>query len=167
MDFSNFTRYELEKLIVTHAKNWLAHDGCWFLAVEERFDLKTAIELDKKSWERFSAIEARRIMEDFNIERGGGLISLEKALKYRLYAFINLQKIEWSNKGSLIYTMQECRVQQARERKKLPLFPCKEVGLIEYTIFAKTIDERIQTICIACPPDELKGDYHCKWEFFI
>lgn len=28
----NLSREELLKLIEVYAKNWLAHDGCWFLA---------------------------------------------------------------------------------------------------------------------------------------
>jgi hypothetical protein len=44
------------------AKNWLAHDGCWFLAAEERLGMQTAIELDERAWQRFAATEARRII---------------------------------------------------------------------------------------------------------
>ncbi|MHA1513160.1 MAG: DUF6125 family protein, partial [Candidatus Hodarchaeales archaeon] len=53
------------------------------------------------------------------------------------------------------------------ERKNLPLFPCKEVGIVEYSGFASTIDSRIQTKGIACPPDPLERDFHCGWEFTI
>jgi hypothetical protein len=35
------------------AKNWLALDGCWFLATEEEFGIDTAIKLDGLSWKRF------------------------------------------------------------------------------------------------------------------
>ena len=32
------------------AKNWLAHDGLWFLAVEKQYGMEKAIELDKEAW---------------------------------------------------------------------------------------------------------------------
>ena len=87
--FDMMGREELLRVIEMFAKNWLAHDGCWFLAAEERFGIQTAIELDACSWARFAAVEARRIMLTFDIPPGGGLPALEKALSLRLYAVVN------------------------------------------------------------------------------
>ncbi len=163
--FEEMSREDLIKLIKVHAKNWLAHDGCWFLAAEKKFGIETAIELDKKSWEVFTVVEARRIMEEFDIPSGGGLEALEKALRYRLYATVNVQEIEAPTADRLIFTMKECRVQSARRRKKLPDFPCKPVGLVEYSGFAGTIDPRIKTKCLHCPPDGRDKPFYCQWEF--
>jgi hypothetical protein len=149
------------------AKNWLAHDGCWFLAAEKRHGLEEAIQIDKEGWRNFTVVEAKRIMKMFEIKEGTGLDGLEKALSYRLYATINVQEIERISDAKLIFKMKTCRVQAARERKKLPHFPCKEVGLVEYAGFATTIDPNIQTKVIACPPDILERDFHCGWEFTI
>jgi Family of unknown function (DUF6125) len=44
--FEMMGREELLRALEMFAKNWLAHDGCWFLAAEERFGIDTAIELD-------------------------------------------------------------------------------------------------------------------------
>jgi len=65
-----------------------------------------------------------------------------------------------------VFTMRECRVQTARRRKGLPDFPCKSVGIVEYTVFAKTVDPRIETRCITCPPD-VTGGLACSWEFTL
>ena len=92
------SKSELIKLVKVYAKNWLAHDGCWFLAAEEKYGLETAIELDTKSWNRFAVAEARRIMKEFNIPENGGLKALEQAFGYRLYSAINKQEIEWINR---------------------------------------------------------------------
>ncbi|MBI4668217.1 MAG: hypothetical protein HY747_03370 [Elusimicrobia bacterium] len=151
-------------LLDVYAKNWLAHDGCWFLAIEEKFGLETAIELDAAAWERFSPIEAKRIMAAFNIPANNGLKALAKALPLRLAAGANTAKLEWQGPDKIIYSVVECRVQKARRLKKLPDFPCKKVGLIEYEKFAQTIDPRIQTKCLRCPPDPAAGSY-CQWEF--
>ena len=160
----NLSKQDLLKLIEVYAKNWLAHDGCWFLAAEEKYGMKTAMELDTKSWHRFAAAEARRIMKAFDIPANGGLDALERAFQYRLYAAINEQQIERPDKHTLIFKMIECRVQRARRNKNLPDFPCKEVGIVEFSRFAETVDPRIQTKCISCPPDEAK-DFFCAWEF--
>ena len=165
--FQTMSREELMRALEMFAKNWLAHDGCWFLAAEERFYMETAIELDASSWKRFAAAEARRIMTTFDIPANGGLEALEKALGLRLYAVINSQRTEWSNnRQSLHFFMDVCRVQEARRRKGLPDFPCKSVGIIEFETFASTVDPRIRTTCLHCPPDAAPGQY-CGWEFTL
>lgn len=97
MTIQDLSRNDLIKLVELYAKNWPAHDGCWFLAVEQKFGTETAIELDAQSWACFSPVEARRIMQTFDIPEGGGLDELEKALGYRLYATVNRQESERVN----------------------------------------------------------------------
>jgi hypothetical protein len=163
----DLTKEELLNLLVDAGKNWLAHDGLWFQAVENKFDIETAIDLDGRAWEKFTQIEAKRIMKRLNIEAGGGIPALMQALKFRFYAFINVQEVVEATENRCVFQMVDCRVQAARKRKNLPDFPCKPVGIIEYTYFAKTIDPRIKTRCIACPPDPHPEDFYCRWEFTI
>jgi hypothetical protein len=165
--FETMERADLLRALEMFAKNWLAHDGCWFLAAEERFGMETAIELDAGSWARFAAVEARRIMATFGIPANGGLPALERALGLRLYSVVNAQRAEWSaDRRRLRFFMDECRVQQARQRKGLPPFPCKQVGTVEFETFARTVDPRILTKCLHCPPDAADGLY-CGWEFTL
>ena len=154
-------------LIADFAKLWLAHAGIWFQAVEQEYGLDAAIRLDAVAWSRFSPLEAKRILKRIGREAGGGLDLLEVALGQRLYAFINEQKIVEKTNRILIFEMTSCRVQDARHRKGLDSFPCKEVGIVEYSTFARTIDPRIQTRCLRCPPDEYNREYWCRWEFTI
>ena len=162
----DLSREDLLKLIDIHAKSWLAHDGCWFLAAEERYGQEAAIYLDTRACELFSPVEARRIMRAFQISEGGGLDALEKALGYRLYTTVNPQLVERPNGNTLVFKMLDCRVQNARRRKGLPDFACKPVGLVEYTKFAEAVDPRIRTRCLQCPPDRTEGSgYVCGWEF--
>ena len=164
MKLEDLSREDLIKLVEMYAKNWLAHDGCWFLAAEEKFGMETAIELDTRAWACFSPLEARRIMQAFGIAEGGGLEALEKALDYRLYASINRQAAERVSGDTLRFRMVECRVQQARQRKGLPPFPCKSVGLVEYAQFARAVDPGIETTCVHAPPDAVTDSF-CEWEF--
>ncbi len=121
------TREELLRALEMFAKNWLAHDGCWFLAVEERLGTEAAVDLDARSWALYAAAEARRIMATFDIAPGGGLDALEKALSLRMYSLINSQHVEWADeRHRLRFVMDVCRVQETRRRKQLPDFPCKE-----------------------------------------
>lgn len=166
-EIQDLDRDELMVLLENAAKNWLAHDGLWFQAVEEKFDLETAKELDGRAWERFTVIEARRIMQFLNMEPGGGIPALIQALKFRLYALLNVQEAVDISDTRCVFRMRNCRVQDARRRKGLPDFPCKPVGIIEYSGFARTIDPRIRTRCLSCPPDQHPEDFWCAWEFIL
>jgi hypothetical protein len=166
---SNIEKLPKEKLLEltkNFAKNWLAHDGLWFQAVERAHGLDHAIKLDAEAWSRFSPIEARRIKELLGLQEQGGLEALRTALDYRLYAVLNKQQSILEG-GLLRFYMQDCRVQSARKRRGLPDFPCKPVGIVEYSTFAAEIDPRIKTRCIACPPDDHPEEYYCGWEFWI
>ncbi len=156
----------LRAALADASKLWLAHDGLWFQEFERRHGMDEAIEADTEAWRTFTRLEARRIMERLGISPGGGLESLALALSHRLYSNINRQKIELSEDGSkLRLTMTECRVQQARRRKGLADFPCKSVGVVEYSEFARELDSRIETECEFCPPDATPGDSFCRWVF--
>jgi hypothetical protein len=166
-EINDLTREELLGLLTDAAKNWLAHDGLWFQEVEKKFGLETALELDKKAWETFTVIEAKRIKKRLGLEPGGGIPALIQALKFRLYAHINVQEVREVTDKRCVFRMNRCRVQEARIRKGLADFPCKSVGIEEYSLFAKTIDPRIETKCLFCPPDIRPEDVFCAWEFTL
>ncbi len=161
------SREQLIEIIVDDAKNWLAHDGLWFQAVEAAHSMEAAIDADRRAWAGFTVIEAKRIMARLGMQPGGGIPALVECLKHRLYARLNLQKCIEVNETRAVFQMVDCRVQSARKRKGLPDFPCKSVGLVEYSEFARTIDPRIRTRCIACPPDPHPDAYWCAWEFSL
>ncbi len=164
--YAEMNREELLRALQDFAKNWLAHDGCWFLAAEEEHGLEAAIALDEGAWKRFAAAEARRIMKSHDLP-AGGLQALERALSLRMYAVINEQHVQWSeDRGRLRFFMDVCRVQETRRRKGLDDFPCRSVGIVEFTTFAQTIDPRIRTQCLHCPPHAPAGLY-CGWEFTV
>ncbi len=161
--FEQMSREDLLRALQMFAKNWLAHDGCWFLAVERQHGVEEAIRLDTAAWAEFAAVEAKRIMTTFALPSRGGLDMLEKALGLRMYSLINDYHSERQN-GRLCFYMDRCHVQEARRRKGLGDFRCKPVGLVEFSTFARTIDPRISTACIHCPPEAPK-DRYCAWEF--
>jgi len=78
----NYVSDDMWKMLaIDFAKRWLSHDGLWFQAVERRFGIDEAIELDINAWEKYTVLEAKRIMSLLKIEAGGGLESLEQCLK--------------------------------------------------------------------------------------
>jgi hypothetical protein len=155
----------LVDLLEDAAKNWLAHDGLWFQTVEKQFGMPAALESDRQVWKIFTQLEAKRILAHLGLQPGGGIDALERALRYRMYTRINEQAIYRVDENTLRLEMKECRVQVARERKGLPDFPCKSVGIVEYAYFAHTIDPRLKTEVIFCPPDLRPEGCYCTWQF--
>lgn len=157
----------LKRLKEAVAVNWLVNDGVWFQSVEFSRGMDDAKRCNDSCWAQFSPFEARSIKKLLNLPDNPGLDGLKKALGFRLYATINKQSVVEETDDSFVFRMNECRVQVARKRKGLDDYPCKSGGIVEYTTFAETIDPRIHTECIACPPDPHPEAYYCAWRFSI
>jgi hypothetical protein len=165
--WDNFEKSDLLKIMEDFAKNWLAHDGLWFQTIESKYGLEAAIQADIEAWRKFAPIEAKRIKKRFQIPDNGGIPALVKALGLRMYTCINQQQIIEETQNRVVFQMIDCRVQSARTRKGMALFPCQPVGIVEYESFAREIDPKIKTRVLRCPPDEFNGECHCAWEFTI
>jgi hypothetical protein len=157
----------LVALVENLGVNWLANDGIWFQAVEKKYGMNDAKRCNDTCWTRFSPFEASRIKELLELPKNGGIPALKKALAFRMYALINQQSVEDVDDNCIIFRMNDCRVQAARKRKGLPDYPCKTAGLVEYSRFAETVDSRIRTECVGCPPDEHPEDWFCAWKFTL
>jgi hypothetical protein len=149
------------------AKNWLANDGVWFQSVELSRGMFDAKRTNDSCWVRFSPFEAQSIKTFLDLPDNPGLPGLKKALGFRLYARLNKQSISEEGPHSLVFEMNECRVQTARKRRGLDDYPCKSAGMVEYPYFARSIDSRIETECVACPPDDHPEEWSCAWRFSI
>ncbi len=160
-------RERLLSLLDAVSVNWLANDGVWFQAVEFSSGMTDAKRCNDSCWAHFSPFEAWSIRRFLQLGEHPGLEGLKRALNFRLYARINTQSFHDKTDGSFIFQMNECRVQAARKRKGLADYPCKSGGMVEYTYFARSIDPRIRTECIGCPPDSHPDDWYCAWRFFI
>ncbi len=163
---SLLTKDELIELIGIYSKNWLAMDGVWFQSVERKSGMDEAMYHDAEAWRRFTVIEAKRIKKFLKLGDNSGVDGLAKALRLRFYANINEDRIIVSD-NSLIYSAVDCRVQTARKRKGMELHPCKSVGIIEYSGFAKVIDSRFECECLSCYPDITDDSCCCIWKFTL
>jgi len=95
-----------------------------------------------------------------------GIEGLKRALPFRLYANINEDEIIVKD-NILIYRTLDCRVQNARKEKGMEVHPCKSVGIIEYTYFAKVIDDRFECEAISCYPEITDATFNCAWKFTL
>ncbi len=141
-------------------------DGVWFQSIENKYGMDEAIQHDENAWRRFTVIEAKRIKEFLKLPERAGIEGLAQALRFRMYANINKDEIIIDG-NTLIYRTLDCRVQNARKRKGMQFHPCKSVGIIEYTHFAQTIDERFECEAISCFPDITDETCNCSWKFTL
>lgn len=160
-------RDKLLELIRCLGTNWIAGDGIWFQAVESVYGINDAKRCNDSCWTRFSPFEAWSIKELLELPKYPGIEGLKKALKFRMYASVNVQSMVEEGPESIVFQMNDCRVQSARKRRGLDDYSCKSAGLVEYSRFAHGIDSRIQTECIGCPPDPHPEEWFCAWRFTI
>jgi hypothetical protein len=161
----DLSREALNSIKENMALNWLANDGVWFQAVESDRNMFDAKRCNDSCWAHFSPFEAWSIRRFLQLEPNPGIEGLKKALRFRLYATINIQSIVDESPESFVFQMNDCRVQSARKRKGLEDYPCKSGGMVEYPCFAESIDPRIKTECIGCPPDAHPDSWYCAWRF--
>ncbi len=140
-------------------------DALWFLAIEDKFGLNIAVELNEKIWEEIGGRAAREIKKRFNIKEKG-LDGFLKAIKYYPWCIIlnyEFEKIE----DKILLRVRNCLPQIARIKSGRGEYPCKNMHLREFKAFCKEIDEKIEVKCIFAPPDEHPNDCFCLWEFKI
>ncbi len=163
----NMPKEKLTDLIEGLGLNWLAGDGVWFQSVESENGMLDAKRCNDSCWAWFSPFEAWSIKRLLKLPEQPGIEGLKKALQFRMYAKINVQSIIDESPNSIIFQMNDCRVQSARKSKNMDDYPCKSAGLVEYTNFARAIDPRIKTECIGCPPDAHPEEWFCAWRFSL
>lgn len=167
--FANLSKEQLETFLDTFSKLWLGMDGVWFQAVESLEGMDGAKRVNDTCWARFAPLEAARIKAMLKLPEQGvqdPLGVLEKALKWRMNSRVNDVSVV-REPDSLTFRVLTCRVQAARRRKGLQDYPCKSAGVTEYRGFARHVDARIRTQCLACPPDDLAQDEFCSWRFTL
>lgn len=162
----NLSKEKLIELLEIYAKNLIALDGTWFQSIEGEDGMDAAVHHDIEAWRRFSVSEARRIKKFLGLRERPGIEGLSQALALRCQSAANVDEIVVDG-NELVYRIVDCRVQNARERKGMGFHPCKSVGVVEYGVFASTIDDRIATACLSCYPDIEDNTCNCAWKFTL
>lgn len=167
LGLEDYTREQLIQLLEITAKDLMAIDGTWFQSLEREQGMDEAVHHDQEAWRRFMPSEAYRIRTFLGLDEHSGLEGLAKALPLRCTSLANEWEIVWEDDGSLLFRITDCRVQNARKRKGMEFHPCKSVGIIEYSEFARAFDERIQCACVSCFPDITDDTCNCAWRFYM
>ena len=157
-----------EKLVdyiyLIHKNFWTLH-GNYIMNLEKRYGEGVAMEFEDLAFGRAAEVQVYRLKEFFGL--GDDMSALMKIFDFSEFCSnIEYEFLEVTN-NRLIWRVTKCPMQLTRLEAGLPEIACKLSAMPINERIAKTVNPKMKSTCITCPPDPHPPDRWCEFEFKI
>jgi hypothetical protein len=166
INFADFSRETLEKLLILYSKLYIAIDGFWYMTVMDKVGNDIALDCDIKAWMVMSKYEKKRIGEALKIE-GNNVRSFIKTLQFSPWFIHTKYTVEMPDSDSAIMTVTYCPTLDALEKegKGRQKDICSVFEPKVFSNYASLFNQKIETRCLSPLPREKQENVCCKWSF--